>query len=178
MSVQYGCGNRGPDAPKLTPHFALTPVRQASPGDPHPGFRASERPLIAPPRAPGDSPWAKSPRGGRTSANRSIRHGRKRDADISIFRQSVARNRARRACGAIWRGCSSAAKHSLCRGIASRAPLPLLLLLEDDPDDLRNVAHPAQQPGFTGFKPSRFAGDARCYPEKAMCASVPLQTLL
>jgi CheY-like chemotaxis protein len=52
--------------------------------------------------------------------------------------------------------------------------MPLLLVLEDNPTDLRQAADIAGRAGFTEFEVCRFVGDAKRYLEKAKTGTVPL----
>ncbi|HEX4007532.1 MAG TPA: response regulator [Acidobacteriaceae bacterium] len=52
--------------------------------------------------------------------------------------------------------------------------MPLILILEDFPADLRVAANIAQRAGFTEFEVTAFATDARKYLENAMDGKAPL----
>jgi CheY-like chemotaxis protein len=52
--------------------------------------------------------------------------------------------------------------------------MPLLLVLEDDPADLRNAADVARRAGFAEVEVCKHVGDARNYLENALSGSVPL----
>jgi CheY-like chemotaxis protein len=51
--------------------------------------------------------------------------------------------------------------------------MPLLLVLEDNPADLRKAVDFAKRAGFTEFEVSNLAPDAKLYLEKAMSGKVP-----
>jgi CheY-like chemotaxis protein len=55
------------------------------------------------------------------------------------------------------------------RPIMGQSPtlMPLVLILEDNPTDLRKAADAARQAGFTELEVSGYASEARVYPEKA-----------
>jgi CheY-like chemotaxis protein len=52
--------------------------------------------------------------------------------------------------------------------------MPLLLVLEDDPTDLRTASELARRAGFDEQEMYTFSSDAKLYLEKAMSAKVPM----
>jgi DNA-binding response OmpR family regulator len=52
--------------------------------------------------------------------------------------------------------------------------MPFLLLLEDDPADLRKASDIARRAGFNELEVHRFSTDAKLYLERAMNTQVPV----
>lgn len=68
--------------------------------------------------------------------------------------------------------------HRYFRYTGKTIPMPLLLVLEDNPADLRRAVDIARRAGFTEFEVSDRTSESKAYLQKAIKGTVPLPSAL